>query len=188
MAEPGRTYAQSVWLQVSIFFFSSLLAVLVLHCCLQAFSSCGKQGLIVGRTQLLTDMASPADTWTLECTGFSSCGLQAQQLEPVGSRVQAQYLWHMGLLAPCHVDLPGPGMKPMSCSLAVGFLTTGPPRSPRPPIYCFKIFKSQEHGRNFMMNTYTPSPGSSAVSVFPYFLHQYNLYFAQLFVSCRNVY
>ena len=78
-------------------------------------------------------------------------------------------------------DLPGPRMKPMSSALAGGFLTTRPPASPKPQIYCFKIFKSQEHGRNSMMNTYTPSPGSSAVSVFPYFLHLfYNLYFSEL--------
>ena len=36
-------------------------------------------------------------------TGFSSCGMQAQQLWLAGSRAQAQQLWHMGPVAPRHV-------------------------------------------------------------------------------------
>ena len=36
-------------------------------------------------------------------TGFSSCGTWAQQLWLAGSRVQAQQLWHTGLVAPQHV-------------------------------------------------------------------------------------
>ena len=35
--------------------------------------------------------------------GFSSCGMQAQQLCLVGSRAQAQYLWLTGLVDPQHV-------------------------------------------------------------------------------------
>ena len=35
--------------------------------------------------------------------GVSSCGTRAQQLWLVGSRVQAQQLWHTGLVAPRHV-------------------------------------------------------------------------------------
>ena len=37
-------------------------------------------------------------------TGFSSCGTWAQQLWLAGSRVQAQQLWCMGLVAPRHVE------------------------------------------------------------------------------------
>ena len=37
------------------------------------------------------------------CMGFSSCGTWVQQLWLAGSRVQAQQLWHMGLVAPQHV-------------------------------------------------------------------------------------
>ena len=37
------------------------------------------------------------------CTGFSSCGMWAQQLQLMGSRVQAQQLWRRGLVAPRHV-------------------------------------------------------------------------------------
>ena len=36
-------------------------------------------------------------------TGFSSCGTRAQQLWLMGSRAQAQQLWHTGLVAPQHV-------------------------------------------------------------------------------------
>ena len=35
--------------------------------------------------------------------GFSSCGMQAQQLWLTGSRAQVQQLWCMGLVAPRHV-------------------------------------------------------------------------------------
>ena len=33
----------------------------------------------------------------------------------------------MGLVAPRHVDLPRPGLEPVSPALAGGFLTTVPP-------------------------------------------------------------
>ena len=42
------------------------------------------------------------------CAGFSSCGMQAQQFWLVGSRVQAQQLWRMGLVAPRHVGSSRP--------------------------------------------------------------------------------
>ena len=48
-----------------------------------------------------------------------------------GSRAQAQYLWRMGLVAPCSMwDLPGPGLEPVSPALADGFVTTVPPGKP----------------------------------------------------------
>ena len=37
------------------------------------------------------------------CVGFSSCGTRAQQLWLMGSRAQAQQLWHTGLAAPWHM-------------------------------------------------------------------------------------
>ena len=43
----------------------------------------------------------------------------------------------MGLVAPNHVDLPGPGIEPMSPALAGRFLTTGP--SGKSQIYVFLI-------------------------------------------------
>ena len=66
------------------------------------------------------------------CSGFSCCGARArgtraQQLWLAGSRVQAQQLWRMGLVALRMWDLPGPGLEPVSPALAGGFLTTVPP-------------------------------------------------------------
>ena len=63
------------------------------------------------------------------CGGFSWCGVQAlgaqaQQLWLVGSRAQAQQLWCTSLVAPWHVDLPRPGLEPVSPALAGGFPTT----------------------------------------------------------------
>ena len=54
-----------------------------------------------------------------------------------GPREWAQSLWHMGLVAPNHVDLPGPGVEPMSPALVGRFLTTGPPGKSQ--IYVFLI-------------------------------------------------
>ena len=46
--------------------------------------------------------------WSMgsRCVGFSSCGTWAQQLWLAGSRMQAQQLQCMGLVAPRHVLLP----------------------------------------------------------------------------------
>ena len=81
-----------------------LFAVLGLHCCALAFSSCGEQGLIAFH-QLLIAVVS-CGVWTLE-HGLSSC-------------VQALLLRGMW-------NLPGPRIKPMSPTLAGRFLTTGLP-------------------------------------------------------------
>ena len=43
----------------------------------------------------------------------------------------------MGLVAPKHVDLPRPGIEPMSPALAGGFSTTGPPGKSQ--TYIFRI-------------------------------------------------
>ena len=66
---------------------------------------------------------------------FSSCGTQAQQMWLTGSRVQAQQLWHMSLVAHGMWDLPGPGLKPVSLALAGSFLTTAPPGKPGIQLY-----------------------------------------------------
>ena len=44
-----------------------------------------------------------------------------------GSRVQAQWLWHMGLVALQHVESFGPGIQPMAPALAGRLLTSRPP-------------------------------------------------------------
>ena len=51
-------------------------------------------------------------SWWLLCygaralgrSGFSGCGTWVQSLQFPGSRAQAQYLWHTGLVAPQHVE------------------------------------------------------------------------------------
>ena len=78
--------------------------------------------------------------WSSHCGGFSCCGAQAvgrsalrscstqpRQLWLLGSRAQGQLLRYTGLAALRRVDLPRPGIKPMSPALGSRFLTTGPP-------------------------------------------------------------
>ena len=69
------------------------LAALGLPCCVQAFSSCGKQGLffIVVHELLIRWFLLLWSTGS-RCMGFISCGMWAQEL------------WHMGLVAPRHVE------------------------------------------------------------------------------------
>ena len=68
------------------------LAALGLCCCTLAFSSCGKLGLLFFAVRgLLIAVASLV----------AERGLQ--QLWLAGSRVQAQQLWHTGLVAPWHM-------------------------------------------------------------------------------------
>ena len=82
----------------SQFFCFLFLAVLGLRCCPRAFSSCGKRG----HSSL---WCAGFSLWSLGSRhmGFSSCSTWAQQLRLVGCRVQAQQLWHTGLVAPRHV-------------------------------------------------------------------------------------
>ena len=95
------------------------------------FSSCGERGLlfIAVRGFLIRWLLLLHSTGSRR-VGFSSCGIQTQQLWLMGSRVQAQQLWCTGLVAPRHVGLPGPGLEPVSPALAGGLLTTVPPRKP----------------------------------------------------------
>ena len=55
--------------------------------------------------------------------GLSSCGSQALERRLSGCGARAQLL--RGIW-----DLPGPGLEPMSPTLAGGFLTTAPPGKP----------------------------------------------------------
>ena len=86
------------------------MAVLGLHCCMQAFSSCS--------VHFLTAVASLAVKQGLQGTGFSSCSTWAPQL------------WLTGLIAPRHWDLLGQGIKPVSSALQGQLLATGPPGKP----------------------------------------------------------
>ena len=88
------------------------MAVLGLHFCARAFSSCGKQGpLFIAVRGPLTIVASLVAEHRLQTCRLSSCGSRAQPLHG---------MW----------DLPGPGHEPVSPALAGGFLTTAPPGKP----------------------------------------------------------
>ena len=96
--------------QFIIFFlknrFYLFLVVLGLRCCAWAFSSCVKRGLLLVAVRgLLIVVASLVVEHGLQVRGFSSCGTWAQQLWLLGSRAQAQQLWHTGLVAPWHVGI-----------------------------------------------------------------------------------
>ena len=76
------------------------MAVPGLHCCTQAFSSCGEWGYcLVAVLRLLFAVTS-----LVAERGLNSCGS-----------------WALLLCGMC--DLPGPGIKPVSPALAGGFLT-----------------------------------------------------------------
>ena len=56
------------------------LATVGLHCCMQAFSSCDKRGLLFScsaRAPYCCGFSLSRDTGS-RCVGFSSCGMQAQ--------------------------------------------------------------------------------------------------------------
>ena len=89
------------------------MAVLGLHFCARAFSSCGKRGpLFIAVHGPLTMVASLAAEHRLQTCRLSNCGSQAQLLRGT---------W----------DLPRPGLEPMSPALAGRFSTTAPPGKPQ---------------------------------------------------------
>ena len=88
------------------------MAVLGLHFCVRAFSSCSKQGpLFIAVHRPLTITASLVAEHMLRTCRLSSCGSWAQLLRG---------MW----------DLPRPGLEPVSPALAGGFSTTAPPGKP----------------------------------------------------------
>ena len=85
------------------------MAVLGLHFCVRAFSSCGKWGpLFIAVRGPLTIVASPVAEHRLQMHRLSNCGSRAQLLRG---------MW----------DLPRPGLEPVSSALAGRFSTTAPP-------------------------------------------------------------
>ena len=116
-AETGLLYQASLYpmtkslsvvpLFAAIGVFNLFLAVLGLHCCMLAFSSCGEWGLL-----------SSCCVQASHYGGFSCCEAQALRLQQFGAQ---------DLLSCSMWDLPGPGTEPMSPALAGGFLTTRPP-------------------------------------------------------------
>ena len=99
----------------SRFFFKLIylfMAVLGLHFCARAFSSCGKWGpLFIAVRGPLTIAASLVAEHRLQTRRLSSCGSRAQLLRS---------MW----------DPPRPGLEPMSPALAGRFSTTAPPGKP----------------------------------------------------------
>ena len=91
-------------------FICLLLAVLRLHCCAQASSSCSESGPL-----------SSSGVWASYYSGFSCC--RAQASGHMGSVVVASRL---SCPMACGNFLDQ-GSNPMSPALAGGFLTTGPP-------------------------------------------------------------
>ena len=89
------------------------MAVLGLHFCARAFSSCGKwEPLFITVCGPLTVVASLVAEHRLQMRSLSSFGSQAQPLRG---------MW----------DLPRPGLEPMSPASAGRFSTTVPPGNPQ---------------------------------------------------------
>ena len=105
---------------IYLFLYFLFLAVLGLHFCARASSSCGKCGpLLIAVHGPLTITASLVAEHRLQTHRLSSCGSRAQLLRG---------MW----------DLPRPGLKPVSSALAGRFSTTAPPRKP-PTMYSFGV-------------------------------------------------
>ena len=85
-------------------FIYLFLSALGLHCCAWAFSSCSEGGYFsLWCTGFHCGGFSCCGSWALgvQASVVVACGLQ--QLWLTGSRVQAQQLWHLGLVALWHV-------------------------------------------------------------------------------------
>ena len=94
-------------------FMYLFLAVLGLHFCARAFSSCGKWGpLFIAVRGPLTIAGSPVAKHRLQTRRLSNCGSRAQPLRG---------MW----------DPPRPGLEPVSPALAGRLSTTAPPGKPR---------------------------------------------------------
>ena len=88
------------------------MAVLGLHFCARAFSSCGKRGpLFIAVRGALSIAASPIAEHRLQTRRLSSCGSRAQLLRGT---------W----------DPPRPGLEPVSPALTGRLSTTAPPGKP----------------------------------------------------------
>ena len=99
------------------------MAVLGLHFCARAFSSCGKRGpLFIAVRGPLTIAASLVAEHRLQLHRLSNCGSRAQLLSG---------MW----------DPPRPGLEPVSPALAGRFSTTAPPGKPIEHIFCLRFLK-----------------------------------------------
>ena len=107
---PGWFVFLLVFLKIYLF-----MAVLGLHFCVRAFSSCGKQGpLFIVVCGPLTIAASLVEEHRLQTLRLSNYGSWAQLLHGMQ-------------------DPPRPGLEPVSPALAGRLSTTAPPGKPRRP-------------------------------------------------------
>ena len=83
------------------------------------------------------------------CAGFSSCGSQALERKLSSCGTWAQLLHGMW-------DLPGPGLKPVSPTLAGGSLTTAPPGKSQLSILYIVVYICQSQSPNLSLPTLSP--------------------------------
>ena len=123
------------------------MAVLGLHFCARAFSSCGKWGpLFIAVRGPLTIAASLVAEHRLQMHRLSNCGSRAQLLRG---------MW----------DPPRPGLEPVSPALAGRLSTTAPPGKP-PTLYfdyCllnfYKLFAPLKQITSFWFNVLSKELG-----------------------------
>ena len=131
------------------------MAVLGLHFCARAFSSCGKQGpLFIAVRGPLPVAASLVAEHRLQTRRLSSCGSWAELLRG---------MW----------DLPRPGLEPASPALAGRFSTTAPPGKPPPSVFVL-------HPTSASDCSHTSDLSSPIPAISPYFSLQ-----ASIFPSSR---
>ena len=103
------------------------MAVLGLHSCARALSSCGKRGpLLIAVRRPLTVAASPVAEHRLQTHRLSNCGSRAQPLRG---------MW----------DPPRPGLEPASPASAGRLSTTAPPGKPPLLEFCDLVANDRHH-------------------------------------------
>ena len=123
------------------------MAVLSLHFCARAFSSCGKRGpLFIAVRGPLTILASLVAEHRLQTRRLSNCGSRAQLLHG---------MW----------DLPRPGLEPVSPALAGRLSSTAPPGQPLSSFFTLGSMKPCLYQEPFLTkflfaDTYTFFPTS----------------------------
>ena len=108
-----------------MFIIFLFLAALGLHCCAQAFSSCGEWGLFSSCGAQASGYRgfSCSGAQALQCASSRSCGSPALEKRLNSCGTQACLLRGMW-------NLPDPGIAPMSPALAGRFSTTEPSGKP----------------------------------------------------------
>ena len=95
----------------SKYFMSSLLAVPGLHCCMWAFSSCGKQRAL--------------SSWDARAPPVAELGLQSARASVVAVPGLRTVVGRLSCPAACEISVPRPGTEPVSPALEGRLPTTG---------------------------------------------------------------